>query len=154
MLCVPRLLSSIHTLNCLREEIVSVPGRSGAQSSVALTRWQQFKEGVCWVWGVQTDFATPFAHSGLDKYSPGEWGLGRVIPVIRSAVQHSLLRSDLVAEPDSYWSAEDGFNDGRVELLGVSPEVHYHLLTRMLRLHQSCFHPVFSPTIGHWPEIG
>ncbi len=38
----------------------------------------------------------------LDKYSPGEWGQGRVVPVIRSAVQHSLLRSDLVAEPDSY----------------------------------------------------
>ncbi len=41
--------------------------------------------------------------------------------MIRSAVRTtlcSLLRSDLVswAEPDSYWSAEDGFNDSRVEL--------------------------------------
>ncbi len=41
--------------------------------------------------------------------------------MIRSAVWTtlcSLLKSDLVAEaePDSDWSAEDGFNDGRVEL--------------------------------------
>ncbi len=64
MLCVPRLLSSVHEMDCLREETVPVPGRSGAQSSVASTRRQQFKEGVCWVCGVQSDFASPFAHSG------------------------------------------------------------------------------------------
>ncbi len=32
------LLSSFHEMDCLREETVSVPGRSGAESSVALTR--------------------------------------------------------------------------------------------------------------------
>ncbi len=49
VLCVPRLMSSVHEMDCLREETVSVSGRSGAQSSVALTRWEQFKEGVCWM---------------------------------------------------------------------------------------------------------
>ncbi len=64
MLCVPRLMSSVHEMYCLREETVSVSGRSGAQSSAASTRQQQFKEGVCWMLGVQSDFASPFAHSG------------------------------------------------------------------------------------------
>ncbi len=49
VLCVPHLLSSVHEMDCLREETVSVPSRSGAQSSVASTRRQQFKEGVCWM---------------------------------------------------------------------------------------------------------
>ncbi len=42
-------MSSVHEMDCLREETVPVSGRSGAQSSVASTRWQQFKEGVCWM---------------------------------------------------------------------------------------------------------
>ncbi len=37
---------NVHKVDCLREETVPVAGRSGAQSSVALTRRQQFKEGV------------------------------------------------------------------------------------------------------------
>ncbi len=49
MLCVPRLMSSDHEMDCLREETVPVSGRSGGQSSVALTKRQQFKEGVCWM---------------------------------------------------------------------------------------------------------
>ncbi len=32
------LLSSVHEMDCLREETVPVSGHSGAQSSVALTR--------------------------------------------------------------------------------------------------------------------
>ncbi len=47
VLCVPQLLSGVHKMYCLREETLPVPGRSGAHSSVALTRWQQFKEGLC-----------------------------------------------------------------------------------------------------------
>ncbi len=35
MLRVPRLMSSVHEMDCLREESVPVSGRSGAQSSVA-----------------------------------------------------------------------------------------------------------------------
>ncbi len=38
MLCVPRLLSSVYEMDGMREEAISVSGRSGAQSSVALTR--------------------------------------------------------------------------------------------------------------------
>ncbi len=38
VLCVPRLMSSVHEMDCLREETVSVSGRSGVQSSVASTR--------------------------------------------------------------------------------------------------------------------
>ncbi len=49
MVCVPQLLSSVHEMDCLREETVSVPGRSGAQSPVASNKRQQFKEGVCWI---------------------------------------------------------------------------------------------------------
>ncbi|ROL41856.1 hypothetical protein DPX16_3484 [Anabarilius grahami] len=40
---------SVHEMDCLREETLLVSGRSGAQGSVASTRWQQFKEGVCWM---------------------------------------------------------------------------------------------------------
>ncbi len=38
VLCVPHLISSVHEMDCLREETVSVSGRSGAPSSVALSR--------------------------------------------------------------------------------------------------------------------
>ncbi len=38
VLCVPSLWSSIPEMDCLREETVSVSGRSGAQCSVASTR--------------------------------------------------------------------------------------------------------------------
>ncbi len=38
VLCVPHLLSSVHEMDCLREETVPVSGCSGAQSSVALIR--------------------------------------------------------------------------------------------------------------------
>ncbi len=52
----------------------------------------------------------------LDKYS--SWRVGRVVPMIRSAVRlkSSEVRFGSWAEPDSYWCAEDWFNDGRVEL--------------------------------------
>ncbi len=48
------------------------------------------------MWGVQSDFALLLT---LDKYS--SWRVGRVVPMIHSAVRttlRSLLRSDLVAE--------------------------------------------------------
>ncbi len=37
MLCVPRLMSCVHEMDCLGKETVSVSGRSGTQSSVAPT---------------------------------------------------------------------------------------------------------------------
>ncbi len=39
------LMSSVHEMDCLGEETVPVSGRSGAQSSVASTRRQQFPSG-------------------------------------------------------------------------------------------------------------
>ncbi len=57
-------MSNVHEMDCLREEIVPMSGSSGAQSSVTSSRRQQFKEGVCWMLGVQSGFAIPFAHSG------------------------------------------------------------------------------------------
>ncbi len=62
------------------------------------------------MWGVQSDFAS------LDKYS--SWRVGRVVPMIRSAVRTtlcSLLWSDLVAELNQI-VIDVQRNDGRVEL--------------------------------------
>ncbi len=52
-------MSGVHEMDCLREETVPVSGRSGAQSSVASTR-----RGSVLDVRVQSDFASPFAHSG------------------------------------------------------------------------------------------
>ncbi len=38
VLCVPCLMSSVHDMNFLGKETISVSGHSGSQSSVALTR--------------------------------------------------------------------------------------------------------------------
>ncbi len=38
VLCVSRLLSSVHEMDCMRQEAVSLSGRSGAQTSVVSTR--------------------------------------------------------------------------------------------------------------------
>ncbi len=84
-------------MDCLGEETVPVPGRSGARSSVASTRWQQFKEGVCWMWGGRG--ILPALLLTLDEYS--SWRVRRVVPMICSEVRTTLcrlLRSDLVAE--------------------------------------------------------
>ncbi len=55
----------------------------------------------------------------LDEYS--SWRVGRVVAMICSPVRTTLrsllrVRFGNWAEPDSYWCAEDGFNDGWVEL--------------------------------------
>ncbi len=91
-----------------REETVPVPGGSGAQSSVASTRRQQFKEGLCWMWGIQSDYVSPFFSLWIST-DFGEWG-----GLYQWFTQQ--VRFGSWAEPDSYWWAEDGFNDGRVEL--------------------------------------
>ncbi len=98
------------------KKTVPVPGRSGAQSSVASTRWEQFKEGVRWMWGVQRDFASHFAHSGWVQFLGS--GKGCTNDSLSSPDYPSLssvVRFGSLAEPDSYWSAEDEFNNGRVE---------------------------------------
>ncbi len=74
------------------EKTILVSGCFCAQWSVAPARGQQYKERVSWVWGVQSDFLSPFPHSG-----------GVKILIILSAVltvRCSLLMSVLVAEPN------------------------------------------------------
>ncbi len=44
-----RVISSFHEMDCLGKETVSVPGRSGAQSSVASTRLVTVQKGFCWM---------------------------------------------------------------------------------------------------------
>ncbi len=67
----------------------------------------------------------------LDKYS--SWRVGRVVPIIRSAVRttlRSLLRSDLVAELNQtvIHCSHSAVHDGEWgESREVSPEVHDHL---------------------------
>ncbi len=106
----------VHEIDCLREETVSVSGRSGDQSSVASTRRQQFKEGVCWMWGVQRDFASLFAHSGwVQSLETGEGCTNGLLSNPDYPLKSSEVRFGSWAEPDSYWCSEDGLNDGRVE---------------------------------------
>ncbi len=116
VLCVLRLMSSVHETDCLGKETVSVSGRSGAQSSVASTRQYQFKEGVCWCEGSRV--ILPALLLTLDEYN--SWRVGGLyndsLSSPDSPPQSSEVRFGSWAEPDSYWRAEDGFNDGRVEL--------------------------------------
>ncbi len=73
MLCVPRLMSSVHEMDCLREETVSVSGRSGAQSSVAFDQMVTVQRGsVLDVRGPEW-FYQPF-FSLRTSTVPGEWG--------------------------------------------------------------------------------
>ncbi len=85
-------------MDCLREETVSVPGPSGAQSSVACRPDGNSSKRECA--GCEgSRVILPALLLTLDKYS--SWRVGRVVPMIRSAVRttlRSLLRSDLVAE--------------------------------------------------------
>ncbi len=110
-MCVPCLMSSVHEMDCLREETVPVSGRSGAQSSVASTR--QFKEGALGreLWNSSkrecagcegSRVILPALLLTLDKYS--SWRVGRVVPMIRSAVRttlRSLLRFGFMSPPMS-----------------------------------------------------
>ncbi len=69
--------------------------------------------------GSVLDVRGPEGFLGTVEYN--SWRVGRVVPMIRSVVRttlHCLLRLDVVAELNQTdtWRAEDGFNDGRVEL--------------------------------------
>ncbi len=66
------------------------------------------------MWGVQSDFASPFTHSGLVQFLESGGGLW-FAQQSRLPYVSSLVRFGSWAEPDSYWRAEDAFNDGRVE---------------------------------------
>ncbi len=117
MLCVPRLMPSVHEMDCLREETVPVSGRSGAQSSVTLTRRVTVQRGsVLDVRGPEW-FCQPFFSLWISTVL-GDWE-GCSNDSLSSPdfpPQSSEVRFGSWAEPDSYRSAEDRFNDGGVEL--------------------------------------
>ncbi len=73
--------------------------------ALASTRQQQFKEGVCWVWGVQSDFSSPFAHSGWVQFLESGEGCTNDSLSSPDYPPYSIRRSDdLVAELNhSYW---------------------------------------------------
>ncbi len=79
------------------------------------------------MWGVQSDFASPFAHSGWVQFlKRGEGCTNESLSSPAYPLSSSEVRFGIWAEPDSYyiickmtkcyWRAEDGFNDCRVEL--------------------------------------
>ncbi len=85
-------------MGCLGKEIISVSDPSGAQSSVASTSNGNSSKRECAGCEVSR-VILPTVLLTLDEYS--SWRVGRVVPMIRSAVRttlRSLLRSDLVAE--------------------------------------------------------
>ncbi len=89
----------------------------GAQCYIAPTRRQQFEEEVCWMWGVQSDFASTFAHSGwVQLLEVREGCTSNSLSSPDYLLQSSEVRLGSWAESDSYWSAEDVLNYGRLEL--------------------------------------
>ncbi len=97
MLCVPRLISSVHEMDCLREETVPLSGHSGVQSSEHRPDGNSSKRECAGCEGSRV--ILPALLLTLDKYS--SWRVRRGVLMIRSAVRttlHSLLWSDLVAE--------------------------------------------------------
>ncbi len=79
-------MSSVHEMDCLREETVPVSGRSGAQSSVASTRRNSSKREYAGCEGSRVILPNLFLT--LDNYS--SWRVGRVVPIIRSAIRTTL----------------------------------------------------------------
>ncbi len=106
VLCVPCLISSVHEMDCLGKETVSVSGRFGVQCSVALTRRSGWECAGCEgsrfegldVRGPEW-FCQTFCSLWISTV-PWEWG--RLYQwFAQNSVQttlRSLLRSDLVAE--------------------------------------------------------
>ncbi len=65
---------TVHKVDCLGEETVLVPGCPGNWGSVAPARWQKFKKGMTWMGGIQSDFLSPFPHSGCLQFLKGGQG--------------------------------------------------------------------------------
>ncbi len=64
----------VHKVNCLGEETDLVSGCPGNWGSVAPARWQKFKKGMTWMGGIQSDFLSPFPHSGCILFLKGGQG--------------------------------------------------------------------------------
>ncbi len=72
---------------------------------------------LSWMWGVQGNFASPFAHSGWVKFlESGEGCTNYWLSSPDYPLRSSEVSFGSWAEPDSYWCTEDRLNDGKVEL--------------------------------------
>ena len=72
--CISGEHLTVHEVDCLGEETVLVPDCPGICGSEAPARWQKFKKGVTWMRGIQSDFLSPFPHSGCIQFLKGGQG--------------------------------------------------------------------------------
>ncbi len=114
VLCVPYLMSSVHEMDCLEKINCSCV-------------WPFWCSVLCsvdqmWVWGVQRDFAISFAHSGWVQFlASGEGCTNDSLSSPDYTPLSPEVRFGWTPEPDSYWHAENGFNDGSVETVSTAP---------------------------------
>ncbi len=100
---------TVYEVDYLGKETVLMPDCPGIRCSVAPTRWQKFKKEMAWMWEIQSDFLSPFSHSGCIKFLEGA-------PIILSGAR-TVLCIDfwfcIWAKPDSYWSAQTPWRPSR-----------------------------------------
>ncbi len=95
---------------------VLVSGCFCAQWSVAPARGQQYKERVSWVWGVKSDFLSPFPHSGGVKFlNAGQRGTDNPLSSPDCPLQSLDVWFGSWTKPNRYRWTQDRL-DGRVEL--------------------------------------
>ncbi len=110
MLCV-------HEMDCLREETVPVSGRSDTQSSVGVGQMVTVQRGSVLDVRVQSGFCQPFCSLWIVQFlESGEGCTNDSLSSPDYPPDSFEVRFGSWAEPDSYWRAEDSFNDGRLEL--------------------------------------
>ncbi len=90
------LMSSVHEMDCLGEETVSVSGRFGAQSSVASTRRNSSKRECAGCEGPEW-FCQLFCSFWIVQFLESREGCTNDRSAVRTTLR-SLLRSDLIAE--------------------------------------------------------
>ncbi len=103
---------TVYEVDYLGKETVLMPDCPGIRCSVAPTRWQKFKKEMAWMWEIQSDFLSPFSHSGCIQFLEGA-------PIILSGARTVLcilLISDFVSEPNQTVIEVHRLHDGRVEL--------------------------------------
>ncbi len=84
--------------------------------SVAPARGQQLKERVSWVWGVQSDFLSPFPHSGGVKFlEAGQRGTDNPLSSHDCPLWSSDVCFDSWTHQNSYRLTQDSLDDGSVE---------------------------------------
>ncbi len=98
VLCVPCLMSSVHEMDCLEKETVSVSGRSGARPDGNSSKRQ------CADMRVQSDFDSSFTHSWWLQFLGGDSRTVSAAPVAGSSADEGSTAS---AGPFSQWTQCD-----------------------------------------------